>query len=689
VTGGPVAAKAFLFGVATADHQCEAFVPAMTDIRDAFDQRLKLTQRGNATGFWDRYREDVELAAGLGCRAFRFSVAWARVEPVAGQVDQAVLDHYVGLAEHIRATGMEPIVTLHHNTWPLHIERSGGLTGPAFPQRFADYTSIVARRLTGLVRYWITINEPTELVFGYVKPWWDAEYRMPPGQDPSRPLDDQLGDVALLIPNLFLAHKLAREAVQAAIPGALVSANPLIIGLPWPLRLFLDEQTRRLRDQGHLVKHLASTANTVLPRRGNVDLVLALMSATPDRAMAVDYSIPYSTGCLRILVPAASQSQQVSDVSRGPLAVLKGASAELAAQTYLPHANLLKVPTYSAGLDALRRGRAVGLLGDEVVVNVLAGPANRLLLGDIGAERYVVGVPKGRALLLAAVNRVIESDGALGAGSAPKDLTVEPGWLTVGVRGSLPGISFQEADGSWTGTEIVLARQLAEYIVGDPNRVRFEAVPTNDKVRQVRSWWAPADRLLRALTVAMTLLNSNWWHLGMAGELPEWLCPANCAGKQDFVGLDYYWGVPWYRFWRLGRLAAAATGQFQSAPVWPGGLRSALHYLRRKFPDQKILIVENGSVVVADGITREDYLLRHIGQLGKAIHQGVKVLGYLCWSITTNREWGLNFGPGNDFGLFHIDLDGDPNLIRKPIPSATLYSDLIGAFAAPDTMRQR
>jgi beta-glucosidase/6-phospho-beta-glucosidase/beta-galactosidase len=53
------------------------------------------------------------------------------------------------------------------------------------------------------------------------------------------------------------------------------------------------------------------------------------------------------------------------------------------------------------------------------------------------------------------------------------------------------------------------------------------------------------------------------------------------------------------------------------------------------------------------------------------------VHGYICWSLTSNREWGLPFGPASDFGLFHIDLDHDPQLKRVSTPSAELYKQII------------
>src|SRR5712691_7365423 len=70
------------FGVATADHQGEAYDPQHEDIRDVWEQRRGLTKRGRATDFWNRYPEDVQLACGLGCTVFRFSLAWSRLEPL-------------------------------------------------------------------------------------------------------------------------------------------------------------------------------------------------------------------------------------------------------------------------------------------------------------------------------------------------------------------------------------------------------------------------------------------------------------------------------------------------------------------------------------------------------------------------------------------------------------------------------
>jgi beta-glucosidase/6-phospho-beta-glucosidase/beta-galactosidase len=66
----PFVACSLRFGVATADHQCEAY-DGCDDIRDVWERVRGLVPRGQATDFWNRYREDVDLARGLGCTVFR------------------------------------------------------------------------------------------------------------------------------------------------------------------------------------------------------------------------------------------------------------------------------------------------------------------------------------------------------------------------------------------------------------------------------------------------------------------------------------------------------------------------------------------------------------------------------------------------------------------------------------------
>jgi beta-glucosidase/6-phospho-beta-glucosidase/beta-galactosidase len=133
-----------LFGVATSDHQAEAYEPEYADFRDHWEKHQGQPLRGRATDFWNRYPEDIGLARDLGCKIFRFSISWSRVEPRRGEFAAEVLDHYRKVVEAVLAAGMAPLVTLHHFTWPVHVQRLG------IPVHAYIYWSITSNREWGL-----------------------------------------------------------------------------------------------------------------------------------------------------------------------------------------------------------------------------------------------------------------------------------------------------------------------------------------------------------------------------------------------------------------------------------------------------------------------------------------------------------------------------------------------------------
>jgi Glycosyl hydrolase family 1 len=256
------------------------------------------------------------------------------------------------------------------------------------------------------------------------------------------------------------------------------------------------------------------------------------------------------------------------------------------------------------------------------------------------------------------------------------------GKLRVGIHPDVAGLCEKVESATspaerYTGLEPQLARAIAQAIFGDSSRVEFVEVGGTQRLRATHSWVHVLFSLRKSFAIFGTLLGTNWWNLGMAGKLPAFLCPPECFGTLDFVGLDYYWGVA--SFWpsELHRLSAAADFQYADAPVWPSALDAILAEATREFPGKPIVIVENGCVVKAAGVSRADYLRAHVEQVRRAVERGAPVDAYLCWSITSNREWGLPFDDGSDFGLYHIDLDTDPKLKRTPTESSCAYAELI------------
>jgi hypothetical protein len=290
----------------------------------------------------------------------------------------------------------------------------------------------------------------------------------------------------------------------------------------------------------------------------------------------------------------------------------------------------------------------------------------------------------GRRATVAKIGQrtAIPSDTRIGIAIPPLDASLENvrkrGVLRVGVHPGRPGLCDLGPGGDYTGLEPDLARYVAERIFA-PNTggVEFVPVATDERIASTRSLPRIFDWIQRVYAVMSTIVAANWWHLGMAGELDESLCPAEAVNALDFVGIDYYWGIDFVSINRLMRLIATSEGHYGNAPVWPGVLFRILRNAQRRFPNLPIVVVENGCVVATDRYTRARYLARHIAEVQRAVAAGVPVEAYLCWSVTSNREWGLAFDQNTDFGLYHIDLDTDPQLTRQRTASADAYATII------------
>lgn len=162
----------FLWGAATAAFQIEG---ALTEdgrgpsIWDSFGPVRDGHTAEVACDSYRRWADDVALLAGLGVNAYRFSVAWTRIQPEGtGPANAKGLDHYERLVDALLAAGITPALTLFHWDLPQALQDRGGWLDRETAHRFADYASLVAGRLANRVGPWITLNEPfVHTVFGH------------------------------------------------------------------------------------------------------------------------------------------------------------------------------------------------------------------------------------------------------------------------------------------------------------------------------------------------------------------------------------------------------------------------------------------------------------------------------------------------------------------------------------------
>ncbi|MFJ2263755.1 family 1 glycosylhydrolase [Streptomyces sp. NPDC087844] len=151
----------FLWGVATAGHQNEGDNTASdTWFLEHTTPSLFREPSGPACRGYERWETDLDLAAGLGLNAFRFSVEWARVEPERGIVSAEALDHYEQMVDGCLARGLAPLITFNHFTAPHWFAAAGSWTAADAAARFADQCDRVMARFGDRIAYAVTLNEP-------------------------------------------------------------------------------------------------------------------------------------------------------------------------------------------------------------------------------------------------------------------------------------------------------------------------------------------------------------------------------------------------------------------------------------------------------------------------------------------------------------------------------------------------
>lgn len=161
--------KDFKWGVSTAAFQIEGSPDADgkgPSIWDVFtSQQYKIKNRhqpGNACDFYNLYKSDIHLIRSLNIPNFRFSLSWPRLIPTGtGKVNQAGIDYYNRVIDHLLECGIDPWVTLYHWDLPQALELKGGWTNRAIVSWFEAYTEVCARNFGDRVKNWMVMNEPS------------------------------------------------------------------------------------------------------------------------------------------------------------------------------------------------------------------------------------------------------------------------------------------------------------------------------------------------------------------------------------------------------------------------------------------------------------------------------------------------------------------------------------------------
>lgn len=156
----------FLWGAASAAYQVEGAWNEDGKVLSIWDALCEGHMRHFESGRiacdqYHRFREDVKLMKEIGFKSYRFSIAWCRVIPAPGKVNEKGIKFYSDLVDELLNEGIEPLCTVYHWDLPFWAHEKGGWLWDGISDAFADYTKVLAENLGDRITYWMTINEPS------------------------------------------------------------------------------------------------------------------------------------------------------------------------------------------------------------------------------------------------------------------------------------------------------------------------------------------------------------------------------------------------------------------------------------------------------------------------------------------------------------------------------------------------
>jgi polar amino acid transport system substrate-binding protein len=145
---------------------------------------------------------------------------------------------------------------------------------------------------------------------------------------------------------------------------------------------------------------------------------MGFLGIDPSRLAQVDFSPPYLQEDWTYLVPAGSSIRNVTDADQpgGRIAVTRNNAGDLVLSRMLKRAELVRVETPGAALDALRAGNADVLAAPRTALLQSSArlPGSRVLEDRFHATFIAMVVPKGQAGRLAYFSDFIEEAKASG-----------------------------------------------------------------------------------------------------------------------------------------------------------------------------------------------------------------------------------------------------------------------------------
>jgi beta-glucosidase len=148
----------------------------------------------------------------------------------------------------------------------------------------------------------------------------------------------------------------------------------------------------------------------------------------------------------------------------------------------------------------------------------------------------------------------------------------------------------------------------------------------------------------------------------------------------DFLGVNYYSRsvVSSRGTWDVHASGLELTDM--GWEVFPEGLTQLLLRMHKDYAVPPLYVTENGGAFKDEFIggrvrdeQRQQYISNHIAAVANAMAQGVRMEGYMVWSLLDNFEWASGYE--KRFGIVHVNYETQQRTLKD---SALWYRDFLG-----------
>jgi len=219
---------------------------------------------------------------------------------------------------------------------------------------------------------------------------------------------------ALLVLPLFAAHPV--HAAKPLVVGMELAYPPFEMtdtsGNPDGVSVQLAKELGKALGRPVEIRNMAFDGLIPALKTGKIDLIISSMTATPERAHSIDFSEPYLTTGLCLLVGKSLPINTIADLDQPgrTVAVKKGTTGHSYASAHIKNASVLVLDKEAAAVLEVVQGKADAFIYDQMSTykNYQRNKeTTRAILTPFQTESWAIGIRKGNDELKAKINRFL------------------------------------------------------------------------------------------------------------------------------------------------------------------------------------------------------------------------------------------------------------------------------------------